>query len=104
MGDSNYSDICWKAYSASHPQSRRFLQCTDDNFVMQMVDEPTRRGSLLDFVLTNKEGLVEAVMGITEGKPWLQQARDGRVQDLMWQEQNGKQSQPWTSERPTWAF
>jgi len=29
---------------------------------MQMVDEPTRRGSLLDFVLTNKEGLVEAVM------------------------------------------
>lgn len=28
---------------------------------MQMVDMPTRRGALLDLVLTNKEGLVEAV-------------------------------------------
>ena len=30
---------------------------------MQMVDVPTRRGVLLDLVLTNKEGLVEAVKG-----------------------------------------
>ncbi|XP_064909576.1 gamma-1-syntrophin isoform X3 [Columba livia] len=28
---------------------------------MQMVEEPTRRGALLDLILTNKEGLVEAV-------------------------------------------
>ena len=61
MGDFNYPDICWKAYSASHPQSRRFLQHNDDNFLMQMVDEPTRRGVLLDLILTNKEGAVEAV-------------------------------------------
>ena len=46
---------------ASQPQSRRFLQYIDDNFLMQMVDELTRRGVLLDLVLINKEGLVEAV-------------------------------------------
>jgi len=37
------------------------LQSIDDKFPMQMVEEPTRRGTLLDLVLTNKEGLVEDV-------------------------------------------
>jgi len=60
VGDFNYPDICWKVYSAGHPQSRRLLQCVDHNFLMQMVDEPTRRGALLGLVLTDKEGLVEA--------------------------------------------
>ena len=59
--DFHYPDICWRACSASHPQSRNFHQCVDDNFLMQMVDEPTRRGVLLDFILTNKEGPIEAV-------------------------------------------
>jgi len=31
----------------------------DDNFLMQVVEEPTRKGALLDLVLKNKEGLVE---------------------------------------------
>ncbi|XP_028941571.1 actin-related protein 6-like, partial [Antrostomus carolinensis] len=61
MGDFNYPGISWNAYTASHSQSRRFLQCTDGNFLMQMVDEPTRRGVLLDLLLTNKEGLIEVV-------------------------------------------
>ena len=42
-------------------QSWRFLQSVDDNFLMQVVEEPTRRGALLDLVLTNKEGLVQDV-------------------------------------------
>jgi len=29
--------------------------------MMQVVEEPTRKGALLDLVLTNKEGLVEDV-------------------------------------------
>ena len=33
----------------------------DDNFLIQVVQEPTRRGSLLDLVLTKKEGQVEDV-------------------------------------------
>ena len=31
------------------------------NEVMQVVEEPTRKGALLDLVLTNNEGLVEEV-------------------------------------------
>ncbi|GAB0209097.1 hypothetical protein GRJ2_003375400 [Grus japonensis] len=58
MGDLNHPDICWKGNTARHAQSRRFLQSTDDNFLTQVVEEPTRRGVLLDLVLTNKEGLV----------------------------------------------
>ncbi|GAB0208473.1 mitochondrial enolase superfamily member 1 [Grus japonensis] len=58
MGDFNHPDICWKGNTARHAQSRRFLQSIDDNFLTQVVEEPTRRGVLLDLVLTNKEGLV----------------------------------------------
>jgi len=48
-------------HTARHSQSRRFLQSIDDNFLMQVVQEPTKKGALLDLVLTNKEGLVEDV-------------------------------------------
>jgi len=60
MGDFSHPDICWEDHTARHTQSGRFLQSTDDNFLMQVVEEPTRRGVLLDLALTNK-GLVEDV-------------------------------------------
>ena len=44
--------------TAGHKQSRRFLECIDDNFLLQVIEEPMRRGAMLDLVLTNKEGLV----------------------------------------------
>ena len=57
--------VHWKAFSlhalkdaAGHKQSRRLLECVDDNFFLQVIEEPTRRGAMLDLVLTNKEGLV----------------------------------------------
>jgi len=61
MGDFNHPDICWEDHTGRHTQSRRFLQSIGGNFLMQMVEDPTRRGILLDIVLTNKEGLVEDV-------------------------------------------
>jgi len=61
MGNFNHSDICWEDHIARHTQSRRFLQSINDNFLMQVEEEPRRRGMLLDLVLTNKEGLVEDV-------------------------------------------
>ncbi|PKU48939.1 glycerol kinase [Limosa lapponica baueri] len=61
MGDFNHPDICWEGYTAKHIQSRRFLQYIDVNFLTQVVEEPTRKGVLLDLVLTNKEGLVEDI-------------------------------------------
>ncbi|KAF1424440.1 hypothetical protein FQV24_0004339, partial [Spheniscus mendiculus] len=50
MGDFNHPDICWRDNTAGHKQSGRFLEC--------VVEEPTRRGAMLDLVLANKEGLV----------------------------------------------
>jgi len=61
MGHFNHPDISWEVHTARHTQSRRFLQSIKNNFLMQVVEEPTRRGTLLDPVLTNKEGLVEDV-------------------------------------------
>ncbi|GAB0207196.1 hypothetical protein GRJ2_003185200 [Grus japonensis] len=58
MGDFNHPDICWRDNTAEHKQSRKSLECVDDNFLLQVIEEPTRRGAMLDLVLTNKEGLV----------------------------------------------
>jgi len=59
--DFNHPDISWEENRARHMQSRRFLQSIDDKFLKKVVEEPTRRGALLDLVVTNKEGLVEDV-------------------------------------------
>jgi len=59
MVDFNHPDISWEDHTARYMQSRRFLQSTDDNFLMQVVEEPTKRDTLLDLILMNKERLVE---------------------------------------------
>ena len=61
MGDFNHLDICWRDSTAGHEQSRRFLGCVDDTFLLQVIEEPVRRGAMLKLVLTNKEGLVGSV-------------------------------------------
>ncbi|GAB0199646.1 hypothetical protein GRJ2_002430000 [Grus japonensis] len=61
MGDFNHPDICWRDNAAERKQSRKFLECVDDNFLLQVTEEPTRRGAVLDLILTNKEGLVRDV-------------------------------------------
>ncbi|GAB0187546.1 hypothetical protein GRJ2_001219900 [Grus japonensis] len=58
MGDFSHPNICWRDNTAEHKQSRRFLECADDNFLLQVTEEPMRRGAMLDLVLTNKEGLM----------------------------------------------
>ncbi|PKU45481.1 glycerol kinase [Limosa lapponica baueri] len=57
MGDFNHPDICWRDNTAGHKQSRRFLECINEHFFLQVVEEPTRRGAMLDLVLTKKQGL-----------------------------------------------
>ncbi|KAM9591475.1 uncharacterized protein ACIBXB_006271 [Morphnus guianensis] len=62
VGDFNFPDICWKYNTAVSKQSRRFLEYVEDNFLTQLVGEPTRGGALLDLLFTNREGLVGGVM------------------------------------------
>ncbi|GAB0183842.1 hypothetical protein GRJ2_000849500 [Grus japonensis] len=58
MGDFSHPNIYWKDNTAGLKHSRRFLECVDDGFLRQVIQEPMRRGAMLDLVLTNKEGLV----------------------------------------------
>ena len=54
MGDFNHPDICWGDNTSGHKQSRRFLEYVDDNFLLQVIEEPTRRAAMLDFLLKLK--------------------------------------------------
>ncbi|CAM4664489.1 unnamed protein product [Lepidochelys kempii] len=58
MGDFNLPDICWENNTVVHRQSRKFLESTGDNFLVQVLEEPTRGGAFLDLLLTNREELV----------------------------------------------
>jgi len=58
MGNFNYPDTCWLDNTAGHEQSKRFLDCINDIFLCPVTEEPTRRGVILDLVLTKKEELL----------------------------------------------
>ncbi|CAM4697277.1 unnamed protein product [Lepidochelys kempii] len=58
MGDFNFPDICWESNTAVHRQSRKFLESVGDNFLVQVLEEPTRGGAFLDLLLTNRVELV----------------------------------------------
>jgi len=36
-GDFNFPDICWKYNTMQRKQSRKFLECVEDNFLTQLV-------------------------------------------------------------------
>lgn len=59
MGDLNFSDNCWKDNTAELKHSRRFLECVGDNFLAEVIEDSTRKGTLLDLVLMNREELVK---------------------------------------------
>ncbi|PKU29997.1 hypothetical protein llap_19699 [Limosa lapponica baueri] len=58
VGDFNLPDISWAHNMAEREQSRRFLECVGDNFLIQLVREPTMEAALLDLLFVNREGLV----------------------------------------------
>ncbi|GAB0199184.1 mitochondrial enolase superfamily member 1 [Grus japonensis] len=62
MGDFNLPDVCWKYNTAEKKQSRRFLEHVEDNFLTQLVSEPTRGGVSLDLLFTSREGLTGDVV------------------------------------------
>ncbi|GAB0177896.1 hypothetical protein GRJ2_000254900 [Grus japonensis] len=58
MGDFNLSDVNWEHHTADTSTSRSFLKHLDDNFLVQLLKELTRKGALLDLLLMNREGLM----------------------------------------------
>lgn len=47
---------------AERKQSRRLLECVEDNFLTQLVSEPAKEGSLLGLCYANREVLVGDVV------------------------------------------
>ena len=58
MGDFNFPDIYWEYSKAQKKRSRRILEYMENNFLMQLVGEPTRGAAPLDLLLTKRKGLV----------------------------------------------
>ncbi|KAK4818051.1 LOW QUALITY PROTEIN: hypothetical protein QYF61_004578 [Mycteria americana] len=42
VGDFNLPDVCWKYNTAERKQSRRFLECVEDNFLTQLKGQATQ--------------------------------------------------------------
>lgn len=40
--DINYQGICWEGNTTVHQQSSKFLVCVRGNFLLQMVESPTK--------------------------------------------------------------
>ena len=55
MGDFNFPGIQWDSLSNMDHSSSVFINCILDNFLSEMVHEPTRYDALLDLILTNDE-------------------------------------------------
>lgn len=47
-------DVNWEYPAADTDRSRRFLKGLDDNFLVQVLRELSRKGALLDLLLVNK--------------------------------------------------
>jgi len=58
VGDFDHPNICWRDNTAGHQRLKKFLERVDGNLLFQIVQEPMRRGAMLDLVLTNKERLM----------------------------------------------
>ena len=58
MGDFNFPDIYWEYSKAQKKRSRRILEYMENNFLMQLVGEPTRGAAPLDLLFTKRKGLV----------------------------------------------
>lgn len=56
------TSICWMDNMAGHKQSWRILEWVNGNLLTQVTEKPTRRGVMLDLVLTNRVELVENVI------------------------------------------
>ncbi|GAB0207632.1 hypothetical protein GRJ2_003228900 [Grus japonensis] len=80
MGDFNFPDINWEYHTAVTSRSGKFLKFVEDNFLAQVLRDPTRKDALLDLLFVNREGLVGDVMwelhqtATTSDRPWAVQS------------------------------
>ena len=61
MGDFNHGHIQWESLESAGGDDHQFLLLTQDCFLTQHVLEPTRRGNVLDLILSSQNELVDNV-------------------------------------------
>jgi len=61
MGDFNYPDIDWNTLHASTTAGQCFVDCIEDEFLVQHVKEATRGKAVLDLVITSEPDMVDTV-------------------------------------------
>jgi len=58
LGEFNHPDICWKSSTVSRRQSRRLLECIEENFLSQVIGTPTRGDAILGLMVTDASELI----------------------------------------------
>ena len=71
--------VCCRYSTEGHIHSWRSLESTDGSFLTHAIEEPKRRGALLDLILTRKEGVVGKVKNQRE--PGLRWPWDGGAEE-----------------------
>lgn len=62
MGGFILALVCWKFNTVERKQPRKFVECVEDNFLIQLVCEPVRQNSLLDLLFVSREEMVGDVV------------------------------------------
>ena len=61
LGDFNLPHIEWQSLSGVERESHSMLEFLEDNFLTQLVSEPTRENSILDLVIASQDHLINKV-------------------------------------------
>ena len=61
MGDFNFPDVDWSLSLASSTASQQFVDCIDEAFISQHVNQATRKNSVLDLVFTSEPDMIDTV-------------------------------------------
>lgn len=61
MRNFNHLDVFWENNMRACNKYRRFLECVDQNFLVQVLDKPTKAEALLDLMLTSAEQTIKEV-------------------------------------------
>lgn len=100
MEEFNYPDICCGKNPTGHRQSRRFLEYTDFNFLLQVVEETMRRGAMPHYSHQQGQAIGECE---AQGQPGLHWPWNGGVWDPWGDDKAEKEGSPlcWTSGEQT---
>uniref|UniRef100_K7F1V5 Endonuclease/exonuclease/phosphatase domain-containing protein n=1 Tax=Pelodiscus sinensis TaxID=13735 RepID=K7F1V5_PELSI len=62
MGDFSFPDIAWRTSASNNDRAQIFLDVIADEFLHQVVAEPTRGDAILDLVLVRSEDFIEEMV------------------------------------------